>query len=326
MLIDEVKITVKAGNGGDGKVAFNSNAMTLGPTGASGGNGGNVYIEGVSDMSVLERLRFTKVVKAGNGGNGQEQFRDGHTGEDTVILVPAGTIVTNLNTKAVYDILQVGDKVMITKGGHGGKGNFLFRSSRNTSPKQFQKGLLGEKADFHLELKLIADVGLIGLPSTGKSSLLNNLTRANAKVANYPFTTLEPNLGVFYTSTKRPIIIADIPGLIEGASQGKGLGDKFLRHIERTRVLWHLLSVESEDLIGDYTKIKKELVTYNKILEDKPEIIIFTKIDYQSKENDKKLKEATTYFKKLGMQTIAISNLTEEGIDVLKKEVLEKLK
>jgi len=326
MLIDEVKITVKAGNGGDGKVAFNSNAMTLGPTGASGGNGGNVYVVGVSDMSVLERLRFTKVIKAQNGGNGQEQFRDGRTGEDTFILVPAGTVVTNLSTKAVYDILRVDDKVMIAKGGHGGKGNFLFRSSRNTSPTQFQKGLPGEAANFHLELKLIADIGMIGLPSTGKSSLLNNLTKANAKVANYPFTTLEPNLGVFYTTDKRPIVIADIPGLIEEASQGKGLGDKFLRHIERTRVLWHLLSLESENMIDDYVKIKKEIVAYNKILEEKPEIIIFTKIDYQSKENDKKLKEATAYFKKLGMQTIAISNLTEEGIDVLKKEVLEKLK
>ncbi|HPR91196.1 MAG TPA: GTPase ObgE [Candidatus Paceibacterota bacterium] len=326
MLIDEIKITVKAGDGGDGKVAFNRNIMSLGPTGASGGNGGNVYVEGVSDMSVLERLRFTKIIKAENGGNGQEQFRDGHTGKEAIILVPAGTIVTNLNTGAVYDILQIGDKVMIAQGGHGGKGNFLFRSSKNTSPKQFQKGLLGEKADFHLELKLIADIGLIGLPSVGKSSLLNNLTRANAKVANYPFTTLEPNLGVFYTAANRPVIIADIPGLIEGASQGKGLGAKFLRHIERTRVLWHLLSVESDDLIRDYTKIKKELLAYNKALGEKPEIVIFTKIDSQGEENNKKTQEAQSYFKKLGIKTIAVSNLTGEGLDIIKNEVLEKWK
>lgn len=326
MLIDEIKITVKAGDGGDGKVAFNRNIMSLGPTGASGGNGGNVYVEGVSDMSVLERLRFTKIIKAENGGNGQEQFRDGHTGKEATILVPAGTIITNLNTGAVYDILQIGDKVMIAQGGHGGKGNFLFRSSKNTSPKQFQKGLLGEKADFHLELKLIADIGLIGLPSVGKSSLLNNLTRANAKVANYPFTTLEPNLGVFYTAANRPVIIADIPGLIEGASQGKGLGAKFLRHIERTRVLWHLLSVESDDLIRDYTKIKKELLAYNKALGEKPEIVIFTKIDSQGEENNKKTQETQSYFKKLGIKTIAVSNLTGEGLDIIKNEVLEKWK
>ncbi len=325
MLIDEVTITVKAGNGGDGKVAFNSNLMSLGPTGASGGNGGNVYVVGVSDINALERLRFTKIIKAQNGENGKEQFRDGHTGEDALISVSAGTIVNNLSTKAIYEILRVGEKIMIAKGGHGGKGNFLFRSSKNTSPTQFQKGLPGEKADFHLELKLIADVGLVGLPNVGKSSLLNNLTKANVKVANYPFTTLEPNLGVFYTSVMRPIVIADIPGLIEGAARGKGLGDKFLRHIERTRILWHLLSLESENLVEDYIKIKKELVAYNKDLGKKPEIIIFTKADYKSKENDKKLEEGRAYFNNLGLQTITLSNLTEEGIDSLKKDVLEKL-
>lgn len=325
MLIDEIKITIKAGDGGDGKVAFNSNAMSLGPTGASGGKGGNVYVVGVSDTNVLEKLRFTKIIKAENGGNGQEQFRDGRTGEDTTIPVPAGTVVRNLSTKATYEILRVDEKIMIAKGGHGGKGNFLFRSSKNTSPTQFQKGLPGEKAEFHLELKMIADVGLVGLPNAGKSSLLNNLTRADIKVANYPFTTLEPNLGVFYTKDKRPITLADIPGLIEGASLGKGLGDKFLRHIERTRLLWHLLSLESDNLLEDYTKIKKELVDYNKVLGEKPELIIFTKADYKSKENDKKLKEAKAYFTKLGIKTITLSNLTGEGIDDLKKEVLEKL-
>jgi len=325
MLIDEVTIKIKAGNGGDGKAAFNSNLMSLGPSGASGGTGGNVYVLGVSDMNALERLRFTKVIKANNGGPGQEQFRDGKTGEDAVILVPAGTTVENKQNHIKYDVLKIGEKIMVAKGGHGGKGNFLFRSSRNTSPTQFQKGLPGDEADFRLELKLIADVGLVGLPNAGKSSLLNNLTKANVRVADYPFTTLEPNLGVFYTKEMRPIVIADIPGLIEGASQGKGLGYKFLRHIERTRLLWHLLSMESENLIEDYLKIKKELTNYNDTLGEKPELIIFTKIDYESKENSKKLKEAEAYFKKLGIKTIALSNLTEEGIDTLKKEVLEKL-
>ena len=216
MLIYEVTIKVNAGNGGRGAVAFNKTLMSLGPTGGSGGRGGSVYFEGVSDLNSLSRFRYKKNINADNGAVGGGQFRDGPDGEDLTIKIPVGTVISKIETNETEEILKVGDKILITKGGIGGKGNFLFRSSTNTSPKQFQEGLPGEHTTVKLELKLIADVGFIGLPNAGKSSLLNELTKAQSKVANYPFTTLEPNLGAYYE-----IILADIPGLIEGASSGK---------------------------------------------------------------------------------------------------------
>ncbi|MBX4190376.1 GTPase ObgE, partial [Candidatus Parcubacteria bacterium] len=240
MLIDDITIKVVAGKGGDGTVAFNKNMMSLGPTGATGGHGGDVYVEGISDLGALTRLRNAKVFKAGDGEVGGRQYNDGPDGEDLIIKVPVGTVIHNLDLKTDQEITKIGEKIQIARGGRGGKGNFHFRSSTNTSPRQFKEGLPGEKYQVRLELKLIADVGLIGLPNAGKSSLLNELTRANSKVANYPFTTLEPHLGVYYD-----LILADIPGIIEGASEGKGLGIKFLRHVERTKVLFHLISSET---------------------------------------------------------------------------------
>lgn len=216
MLIDDVIIKVSAGNGGSGAVAFDKNKFGVGPTGANGGNGGNVYFIGVPELDALKQFRFRKELKAEDGKNGRGQFMDGRTGEDAVIKIPVGTVVYNLdNSSEKMEIVGVGEKVLIAKGGKGGKGNFFFRSSRNTSPMQSQGGLPGETFNIRLELKLIADIGFVGLPNVGKSSLLKELTNADPKVANYPFTTLEPNLGVYYD-----LILADIPGLIEGASSG----------------------------------------------------------------------------------------------------------
>lgn len=279
MIVDDVTIGISAGNGGRGAVAFNKNLMSLGPAGGSGGKGGSVFVEGTNDLSLLKQFRYKKSVGATNGGPGKGQFCDGVDGPDLIIKVPVGTLVVNLETGESFDVLQIGERVLIARGGQGGKGNFHFRSSRNTTPKQFQPGIPGEKFKIKLELKMIADVGLIGLPNAGKSSLLNIVTNAKSKVADYPFTTLEPNLGVYYG-----LIIADIPGLIEGASSGKGLGTKFLRHIERTKVLFHLVSAESEDPVKDYETLRNELRLHNPELLTKQEYVFLSKADTVSPE------------------------------------------
>ena len=318
MLIDDVQITVKAGKGGDGAMAFNKIKMALGPTGASGGKGGDVYLEGVSNLSALTQFRYKKVLTAENGMNGKTQFNDGHNGDDLVLKIPIGTVVHNLTTNQELEVITIGQKLLIAKGGIGGKGNFKFRSSTNTSPTQFENGLSGEEYELRLELKLIADVGFIGLPNVGKSSLLNELTNAKSKIANYPFTTLDPNLGTYYE-----LILADIPGLIEGASIGKGLGIKFLRHVERTKTLFHFISAESLDPAKDYQTIKNELTAYNKELLEKPEYIFLSKADlFDKKEITKKLGQ----LKKIGKKAIPISVIDDESIKLIEKILRDIIK
>lgn len=318
MLIDDVQITVKAGKGGDGAMAFNKIKMALGPTGASGGKGGDVYLEGVSNLSALTQFRYKKVLTAENGMNGKTQFNDGHNGDDLVLKIPIGTVVHNLTTNQELEVITIGQKLLIAKGGIGGKGNFKFRSSTNTSPTQFENGLSGEEYELRLELKLIADVGFIGLPNVGKSSLLNELTNAKSKIANYPFTTLDPNLGTYYE-----LILADIPGLIEGASIGKGLGIKFLRHVERTKTLFHFISAESLDPAKDYQTIKNELAAYNKELLEKPEYIFLSKADlFDKKEITKKLGQ----LKKIGKKAIPISVIDDESIKLIEKILRDIIK
>lgn len=311
MLIDDVTIRVSAGHGGKGSVAFNTNLMSLGPAGGSGGLGGSVYAVGVSDLSALGQFRFKKEFAAENGMDGRGQFRDGHVGSDLVLKVPVGTVIHNLTTGADIEIQKTGERITLAKGGLGGKGNFQFKSSRNTSPKQSQPGLTGESFTMRLELKFIADVGFVGLPNVGKSSLLNVLTNAKSKVANYAFTTLEPNLGAYYE-----LILADIPGLIEGSSGGKGLGTKFLRHIERTNILFHFISSESPHPLADYKTIRKELGLYNKELLEKPERIFLTKSDLLTPDE---LKKKMAPLKKLDSKAIAISIADDESIKKVQK-------
>ena len=316
MLVDEITIRIEAGKGGDGIVSFNKNKMTLGPSGGSGGLGGSVYLIGVSDLGALNSLRNQKVFKAEGGQRGRHQLNDGADGEDLTIRVPVGTVVYNLTTGADHEIVQIGEQFLVAKGGRGGKGNFHFRGPEHTSPTKFQKGLSGEIFNIRLELKMIADVGLIGLPNAGKSSLINELTRANSKVANYPFTTLEPHLGVYYD-----LILADIPGLIEGASEGKGLGIKFLRHVERTKVLFHLVSAESADPVTDYKAIRNELGTYNKSMLKKEEYLFLSKTDLVDATAAKK---QLAKLKKLNKNVAMLSIHDLEAISLVQK-ILNKI-
>lgn len=321
MLIDEVKIRVSAGNGGKGAVAFNKNLKSLGPAGGSGGSGASVYLEGASNLNALSQFRYEKDIKAKDGEDGRSQFRDGRDGSDLVLKVPVGTVINILDEKKVsttktLEILKIGERVLIARGGHGGKGNFLFRSPKLTTPLRFQDGLLGEHFALYLELKLIADIGLIGLPNAGKTSLLNELTNSQSKVANYAFTTLEPNLGSYYE-----LILADIPGLIEGASAGKGLGIKFLRHIERTKILFHLISAESLNFKKDYGTIRNELKFFSKELIKKTEYVFLTKSDTLSaKETKKKVAE----LKKLNKNVFPVSIHDWNSIEKVKK-ILNKI-
>ncbi len=311
MLIDDIVIKVAAGHGGKGAVAFNKNMMSLGPAGGSGGKGGSVYAEGISDLNTLNQFRYKKEQTAEKGLDGRNQFKDGYDGRDLILKIPIGTVIHNLTNGTEVETTKIGERLLLAKGGKGGKGNFQFRSSRNTSPMQFQPGLPGEKFEFRLELKLIADIGLVGLPNAGKSSLLNRLTNAKSRVANYPFTTLEPNLGVYYE-----LILADIPGLIEGSSAGRGLGVKFLRHIERTHIIFHLISSESPAPEKDYKIIRKELGAYNKKLLEKREYLFLTKSDLSDKKSvEAKLKA----LKKIKPEAIAISINDPESIKKVEK-------
>jgi GTPase len=316
MLTDEGKIKVTAGSGGNGVVAFDKIKMSLGPTGGRGGNGGSVYFEGVSDIFALNKYRHLKKHHAPDGKNGRGNRSDGPSGKDLTLTVPVGTVIKNTQNGKTFEITEVGQKILVAKGGIGGRGNFSFRSSINTSPEEFEEGQKGESFEFFLELRLIADAGLIGLPSAGKSSLLNELTAANAKVAAYHFTTLEPNLGVMDR-----IIIADIPGLIEGASTGRGLGTKFLRHIQRTKALIHCISLETEEARKDYEIIRKELKNFNEDLTKKKELILLTKSDIAQKEEiAKKIKELEAFG-----EVLVVSIHDMDSILSLKRKIKELL-
>lgn len=311
MIVDDIKITVQAGHGGKGMVAFSKIKGMKGPMGGNGGIGGSVFLEGVADLGALRQFRFKKDYAAQDGENGRSGLHDGAKAEDFILLVPVGTVCHNLNTHKDIEITKIGQREMVAQGGRGGKGNWFFRSSINTTPKQSQPGIPGDFFELRLELKMIADVGFIGLPNVGKSSLLNELTKAQAKVANYPFTTLEPNLGVYYD-----LILADIPGLIEGASTGKGLGIKFLKHVERTKALFHFVAADSADPIYDYKTVRAELEAYNPLLLEKPEDIFISKSDSVNKKIITKIKKD---FKKIKKEVTPISIIDPESIDQVKK-------
>lgn len=310
MLVDEVDIKLSGGHGGPGKVSFYPKEKA-GPDGGNGGRGGDVYAQAIDDLFALNQFTRKKELSGGNGDSGDNFVKSGKNGDDLTISMPVGTVLIDKQTGEEIELNEVGQKVLICKGGKGGRGNFELRSSRNTTPKTAQKGLPGEVGRFKVHLKLIADFGLIGLPNAGKSSLLNELTAAHAKVGAYPFTTLEPNLGVMDRK-----ILADIPGLIEGASEGRGLGIRFLKHIEKVGLLLHCISSESEDLKGDYESVRSELEKYDPQFVEKKEVILLTKTDLISKED---LKKKITQLKKLKKEIVPVSIHDWESLENLKK-------
>ena len=315
MFIDELTLHLKAGHGGNGVVRWlhEKGKDHAGPSGGNGGKGGDVYALAVLDIGILSAYRNVGGFEARSGGDGSKNLRQGGVGEDVELKLPVGSRLTNLTTGHVIELLKEGEKTLLLKGGRGGLGNEHFKGSTNIRPKESTPGVAGEESNFHIELLLVVDVGIIGLPNAGKSSLLNALTSARSKVGDFPFTTLEPSLGDFYG-----LIIADIPGLIEGAAEGKGLGHKFLRHIERTKALLHCVSAEIEDPLEAYKVVRNELELYNKDMKGKPEVIVLTKVDMISKiEEVEKLK----LLKKVNPNVFPISVLD----DKLVKEFGESL-
>jgi len=281
-MIDYAKITVTAGSGGRGKVGWRQDKFVRkgGPDGGNGGDGGSVYLTVDKNLNTLKNFQFQKKFTADSGQMGGKNRRTGRNAVDLEIKVPPGTVVKMEGSDPSIDLIGTGQKILVAQGGHGGRGNWAFRSPTLTTPKFADPGEAGETKTLALELKLLADIGLIGLPNAGKSTLLSVLTKATPKIADYPFTTLEPNLGVFRSGmTRCDLVIADIPGLIEGASRGKGLGIEFLRHAERCRVLVHLLDATSKTIKADYQQVRNELGQYSPKLLEKPEIIILNKID-----------------------------------------------
>lgn len=316
MLIDEVTIRVTGGRGGDGVIAFDKTKGGRGPTGGRGGDGGGVFLRGTDNLAAPNQFRFKKDFAGSDGESGKTRLLDGAAGANLVLKIPVGTVINFQNGKQL-EILEVDQTVQVARGGRGGRGNWFFRSSTNTTPKEFEEGKSGEHFELKLELRFIAHVGLIGLPSAGKSSLLNTLTKARAKTAAYPFTTLEPNLGDFYG-----LILADIPGLIEGASEGKGLGHKFLKHIERTEVLLHCVSVEEDDPLVAYRTIRRELEKYSPSLTAKPEYILLTKTDLITEE---KLQEKLDALRETQKTILPFSIINDAQIENL-KQLLGKIK
>jgi GTP-binding protein len=316
MFIDEITLHFKAGSGGDGALLWRheKGRDKAGPGGGDGGDGGDFYVRGVSDISKLSEYKFEKNFSALDGGNGMKNGMKGSKGDDFILELPYGSVVKNLYTEEEFEILD-DNKVLILKGGKGGFGNEHFKSSKNVSPKEFTVGSKGEESDFYIELKLVAHLGLVGLPNAGKSSLITSITNSKSKVANYQFTTLFPHLGDLFG-----FIIADIPGIIEGAAEGKGLGFKFLKHIERTKAILHLIDSSSENPINDYKTIRKELSKYSKKLADKKEFIVLTKTDLVDNKKIEKLKKS---FEKKSLKVFTLSILDDDSLKNLKDELVK---
>lgn len=319
--IDDLTIHIKAGKGGDGVVRWlhERGKELAGPSGGNGGNGGDVYVQAIRDLGILEKYRNVKDLESGRGDDGMKNSMHGKNGNDLVIELPIGSVITDSRTKRQYHLLEDGEKLLILKGGRGGVGNEHFKSSTNITPTQSTPGRDGEEADFHIELELAADAGLVGLPNAGKSSLLNALTNAEAKVGAYQFTTLEPNLGAL----KGGFIMADIPGLIEGASEGKGLGHKFLRHIKRTRRIFHLISLENTAIVETYKTIRSELEQYGQGLDEKEETIILTKTDVT---DEKGVAAAVKKLSKFNKDILTITILDDKAIKDLNDALVKRLR
>ena len=323
--LDQAKIYVKAGDGGSGSASFRREKFIEfgGPDGGDGGDGGSVILIAEENLNTLIDFRFRQHFKAGKGQDGMGKKKTGKNGNDLVLKVPVGTqIFEEDNNTLIQDLKTVGQKIIIAKGGKKGLGNVRFKSSVNRAPRKKTKGSEGESFWIWLQLKVIADIGIIGMPNAGKSSLLSSFTKAKPKIANYPFTTINPNLGVASYSDKE-ITLADIPGLIEGAHEGIGLGDKFLRHIERCKSLIHLIDVTNEDILENYLKIRKELAKYGNNLLKKKEIIVFNKIDII---DDGELQKKINIFKKKIRKNIyKISIIQNNGLLAIKKWMVKSV-
>lgn len=339
--VDEITLHLKAGNGGDGVVAWRheKGREFMGPAGGDGGKGGSVFIKAVRDIGRLSAYRYGNTFVAGRGGHGQGKSRHGRDGADIEIEVPLGSVVKNCATERVYELLKEGERILVLRGGKGGFGNEHFKGSRNVRPRECTVGGKGERADFAVELRLIADAGIIGFPNAGKSSLLNSVTSARAKVGAYQFTTLEPNLGVFGGNSGE-FILADIPGLIEGASEGKGLGHKFLRHIRRTKLLLHCISLGDDSpflkgstetsyararggILRAYNEVRKEIIAYAPELAAKKEVVVLTKADMRDQSG---VKKAVAMLKKENKGVLVVSIIDDALLKKFKEKLLNILR
>ena len=323
MLIDRAIIEVRSGNGGNGSISFlrEKNMPKGGPDGGNGGRGGSVYLVARGNVNTLLAYRHSRLIAAEDGEKGDKKMRFGRSAEDVYCDVPIGTVIYEESTnELIADLSHEGDTVCVAKGGRGGRGNASFKSSRNKAPKVAENGFPGVRKRVILELKLLADAALIGFPSVGKSTLLNIVSKATAETGDYPFTTLVPNLGVVtLKDLDAQFILADMPGLIEGASKGKGLGITFLRHIERCRVLVHMVAMdEGHDAVKEYLAVNNELKEYGARLDERPQIVVATKMDEEGAEERKAAFEKAT-----GVTCIGISALTDEGIEELMKKTYE---
>jgi GTP-binding protein len=330
MLIDYAKIVIKSGNGGNGCVSFRREKFVPkgGPNGGDGGSGGNVIFKADNSLATLIDFRYKRVYKAGQGKHGMGGDKTGKNGQDIIIKVPCGSIIKDSATeKILADLVDNGQTYLAAKGGKGGKGNAKFATPTNQTPRYAEPGGKGEEKEVIIELKLIADVGLVGLPNAGKSTLISKISAARPKIADYPFTTLQPNLGIVKYKEYNSFVVADIPGLIEGAHLGKGLGIRFLKHIERTKILVFLIDSTLQDnkknKTEDYETLIGELKGYDESLLEKPRIICLTKIDALTDAQKKKLNKIK--FKKNNIPVIKISAISGENLDVLKELIWEKL-
>ena len=321
--LDQAKIYIKAGNGGSGSASFRREKFVDygGPDGGDGGDGGSIIVQSDRNLNTLIDFRYAQHFKAQHGKPGSKRNKTGANGENLILKVPLGTqVYEEDNNTLIYDFTKNKEKYLVASGGKGGLGNVRFKSSTNRAPRKKTNGKLGEEFWVWLQLKVIADIGIIGKPNAGKSSLLAALTRAKPKIANYPFTTINPNLGVSYYGGKE-ITLADIPGLVEGAHKGVGLGDKFLRHIERCKILLHLIDLSEDDLLNSYKKIKSELSNYDKDLIKKKEIIFFNKSDLlDENETNEKLKE---FKKKIKTKYEVVSIYSNKDIQKIKKLLIK---
>ncbi|PSM47004.1 GTPase ObgE [Chroococcidiopsis sp. CCALA 051] len=324
--IDRAEIEVLAGKGGDGIVAFRREKYVPagGPAGGNGGKGGSVFLVAMENLQTLLDFQYARSFKAKNGERGGPNNCTGGAGEDLYLEVPCGTVVYDRETgEIIGDLVLSGQVLCVAEGGKGGLGNKYFLSNRNRAPEYALPGLPGEHKLLRLELKLLAEVGIIGLPNAGKSTLISALSAAKPKIADYPFTTLVPNLGVVRKPTGDGTVFADIPGLIEGAHEGAGLGHEFLRHIERTRLLLHLVDVSSEQPLSDYQIIQQELIAYDRGLAERPQILALNKVDAVDEATVKAIVQQLE--DKTGMQVLTISAVTRQGLDALMQQVWSML-